>query len=435
MKNVRQFARRLDGATFIDICVRLGKPLITADPAYECVSRMDLYEELKRSTTASRIIETTYGLRFLDCATEKEPALFGPIDEGYTCSLKGREIVLTEDQHKALALAFSDLPIAAIQAAFGTGKTVVGALAAALIARKTPVLVTASTNAAVAQFAETLLSLDNQNHLAVVRYLSDTAAAENNSPTSADLGELLKELGTRYAEQLTADELDLCSAFQSGREVLERYLDDPDLVFRMTEEDREEYFISERFVSRNVQKMVDLLFRLMKPNVILATTSSMLNVSGPGGIFKKHVEGFKVLIGDEASQIPEPVLMALAVRLPARRHVYIGDVHQLEPHAKWPRSSNPVRFGAQSVMSVLTRARAVPVAPLLTTFRAHPDLIELPNRVAYNGELVSGLRREDRQMLLSDGISKDYFENPRAWPIRAGFGEKLQGPVTDRRRL
>ncbi|CAJ0600875.1 unnamed protein product [Cylicocyclus nassatus] len=263
---------------------------------------------------------------------------------------------------------------------------------------------TASTNAAVAQFAETLLSLDNQSHLAVVRYRSDTAAAENNSPTSADLGELLKKLGSRYAEQLTADELDLCSAFQSGREVLKRYLDDPDLVFRMTGEDREEHFISERFVSRNVHKMVDLLFRLMKPNVILATTSSTLNVSGPGGIFRKHMEGFKVLIGDEVSQIPEPVLMALAVRLPARRHVYIF-AEFLDDYRRMNVAFSRCRHGQFILLGHVRMLQKIPYS----------------NRVfSWSTSIRAIVSRSDLG---------------RAWPIRVGCGKKLQCPVTDRRRL
>ncbi|KAK6764177.1 hypothetical protein RB195_024483 [Necator americanus] len=41
-----------------------------------------------------------------------------------------------------------------------------------------------------------------------------------------------------------------------------------------------------------------------------------------------------VLISDEASQIPEPALAAFVNLLPRVQQVYIGDIHQLEPHAK-----------------------------------------------------------------------------------------------------
>ncbi|XGW04405.1 hypothetical protein V3C99_015520 [Haemonchus contortus] len=43
----------------------------------------------------------------------------------------------------------------------------------------------------------------------------------------------------------------------------------------------------------------------------------------------------------------------------------------------------------------------VPVAPLITTFRSHPALIDLPNRIAYAGQLVSGTPAQSRQILLT----------------------------------
>ncbi|EPB67562.1 hypothetical protein ANCCEY_13349 [Ancylostoma ceylanicum] len=106
-----------------------------------------------------------------------------------------------------------------------------------------------------------------------------------------------------------------------------------------------------------------------------------------------------VLIGDEASQIPEPALAAISNCMPFAQQVYIGDVHQLQPHARCHRDSPAAIYGARGVMSVICAARAVPVAPLVRTYRAHPALNELPNRIAYNGALISGTLPQDRQML------------------------------------
>ncbi|WKX90919.1 hypothetical protein Q1695_009625 [Nippostrongylus brasiliensis] len=47
----------------------------------------------------------------------------------------------------------------------------------------------------------------------------------------------------------------------------------------------------------------------------------------------------------------------------------------------------------------LLLTRDIPVAPLLTTFRAHPALNELPNRMFYGGELRSGTTPSQRAML------------------------------------
>ncbi|CAJ0610543.1 unnamed protein product [Cylicocyclus nassatus] len=401
-RSITTYGRHFEERTFVDICVRLGKQqLTTSSPYYEIISRMNLVNALVPSSIGDAVIDTTYGRASITCANVNDPVLFSPQDGEVQCLLNGREVTLTPDQRAAVALGLSRYPIVAIQAAFGTGKTVVGALIAALLTRAScPVIVTATTNAAVAQFAETLLALNNPE-LVPVRYLSDSAASDNTNPTPVDLNTLLANLEAEHGGQMTEEEITLCRDYRDGRRVIERYLQDPDQVLQMTEEDKEEYLLSERFVSRNLQKMVNLLFRLRSPNILLATTASLLNTTSPGGIFTRHIHPFKVLIGDEASQIPEPVLVALAIRLPSVRHIYIGDVYQLEPHAKCSRTANPAIYGARSIMDVLNKARAVPVAPLHTTFRVHPDLIQLSNRVAYEGRLISGIRRQDRQMLLS----------------------------------
>ncbi|XGW22875.1 hypothetical protein V3C99_005251 [Haemonchus contortus] len=76
-------------------------------------------------------------------------------------------------------------------------------------------------------------------------------------------------------------------------------------------------------------------------------------------------------------------------------------MHQLEPHARCQRTSNPAIFGARSNMNVLVGAAAVPVSPLATTFRAHSALNALPNLVTYDGTLLNGTGPESRQLLLS----------------------------------
>ncbi|VDO91763.1 unnamed protein product [Heligmosomoides polygyrus] len=92
----------------------------------------------------------------------------------------------------------------------------------------------------------------------------------------------------------------------------------------------------------------------------------------------------KTVIAGEVSQTPEPAMVAIATRLPQARHIYIGDIHQLEPHVRCSRSSNPARFGARGVMELLLE-KGIPSAPLNTTFRCHPDLLELRTSSAITG--------------------------------------------------
>ncbi|KAL6735799.1 hypothetical protein Aduo_006206 [Ancylostoma duodenale] len=228
--------------------------------------------------------------------------------------------------------------------------------------------------------------------LAVVHYVSDTAATKNLITTPVHLNEILENFGNNFAED--EEIVELCQEFKEGREYLEQILFHPERAPVMSDEDRNEYFISKKFVSEDHQKMVNLMFQLFSSSIICPTTASLLNVTASAGIFSKHMTTFHKLIRDEASQKPEPAMAAVAARLPQLRYVYFGDIHQLELHAKRHRTTIAARFGAPSVMSVLSEAREVLVAPLVTTFLAHPTLIELPNRVAYARALESGLNPE-----------------------------------------
>ncbi|EYC37484.1 hypothetical protein Y032_0787g2351 [Ancylostoma ceylanicum] len=176
----------------------------------------------------------------------------------------------------------------------------------------------------------------------------------------------------------------------------------------LTEQEKDDFMTAEQDVCETLEAMIELMFRLVAPRIICITTSSLLNTTDKGGIFKGYVNTFDLLIGDEASQIPEPVFMAIASRLEGARHIYIGDVRQLEPYARRSRLANPARFGARSIIDTLLTARAVPIAPLVTTFRAHPALNSLPNTFAHELTLVNGIRAVDRQLLA--GVVR--FPNP-----------------------
>ncbi|KAL6739308.1 hypothetical protein Aduo_012779 [Ancylostoma duodenale] len=136
-----------------------------------------------------------------------------------------------EEQRNAVDLGTGTLPIVDIQAAFGAGETVVGAIIAARRASDGKrVVMMASTNAAVAQFAQTLLSLTAFRHLHVLRFVYDAAAQENLTPTPVDMNQIPMSLGDEFDAEPTDDEKALCSKFKAGRSILERYIENPDLA-------------------------------------------------------------------------------------------------------------------------------------------------------------------------------------------------------------
>ncbi|XGW33676.1 hypothetical protein V3C99_017807 [Haemonchus contortus] len=247
----------------------------------------------------------------------------------------------------------------------------------------------------------------------VVRHISDTAAADNLTPTPVDLSKVLKSLGSEFKDQLSEEDLEKCELFKGYRDIIESYMEHPEAIPNMTDDQKDEYEIAEQYVSRTLKRMVKIMFRVRRPSVICMTTSSLLNSTGRKGIFKSYIRDFRVVIGDEASQIPEPALLSIASRLPHARQVYIGDVHQLAPHVKCPPTANPAVHGARSVMDLLLHAPAVPVAPLITTFRAHPALLALPTASHTMGSwsagpprrLVASLCRECSSRLQASRLS------------------------------
>ncbi|XGW23031.1 hypothetical protein V3C99_005348 [Haemonchus contortus] len=143
-----------------------------------------------------------------------------PVVVTNSLQVRGTTMVLTNDQAEAVRLTVSNGPIVAIQAAFGTGKMMVGAITAALIASQPPsiVAVTATTNAAVAQFTKTLLHLDDFAHPEVVRYLSDTS--DNLYPTGMHPNVILKS--NQHETQLDPAEQELYRKLKEKRELLEQ---------------------------------------------------------------------------------------------------------------------------------------------------------------------------------------------------------------------
>ncbi|EYC08964.1 hypothetical protein Y032_0063g3456 [Ancylostoma ceylanicum] len=123
-----------------------------------------------------------------------------------------REITLCPDQSYAVRAGDQDCPLLAIQAAFGTGKTVVGALITARVAAATgsTVIATATTNTAVAHFTDTLLRLNGYHDLPIMHFVPDSALVEGAPRTSVDLDILLKRTVTDFADVLSPDNFDKC---------------------------------------------------------------------------------------------------------------------------------------------------------------------------------------------------------------------------------
>ncbi|KAL6723626.1 hypothetical protein Aduo_018609 [Ancylostoma duodenale] len=136
-------------------------------------------------------------------------------------NLNGQDVTLSEEQREAVDFAASTLPVVGIQAAFGTGKTVVGAIIAAGRSSADYIIV-------------------DRIPTPVLRFVSDAAEQENGTPTPVDMNRILMTLGEEFDAELTDEEKALCRKFKAGRTILERHIENPDLALDMLEEDKED---------------------------------------------------------------------------------------------------------------------------------------------------------------------------------------------------
>ncbi|XGW30777.1 hypothetical protein V3C99_009609, partial [Haemonchus contortus] len=139
------------------------------DPIFDILASDSLLTPLlqsSRPSLANTILDTVYASRRR--VSFSPPArLTGRLPT--SIRVGRRNLHLRKEQALAVQLGTGDYPILAIQAAFGTGKTLVGAVIAARLASAgQQVIVTATTNVAVAQFTDTLLQLEDYNHLHIL---------------------------------------------------------------------------------------------------------------------------------------------------------------------------------------------------------------------------------------------------------------------------
>ncbi|VDP34816.1 unnamed protein product [Heligmosomoides polygyrus] len=380
---------------------RLSQAAGTNDNGYGTVVHMPhLVDNIPSSSVGSLILDTVYGNPHL--LRRRIPPLPPAIAHPASFRFRDRYLPLTTDQRAALELGVAGHPIVAIQAAYGTGKTVLGAIITGLLVcnQRGPIIITATTNHAVGHFTTTLLAMRAFQHLTVLRYVSDTAFMEGIPSTPVDIHEVLKNLIHTHKDALTGDERQACTRFSHGRQIYEDHIRNPERSLHLSEKDREEFLFADKEVSRTLSSTIRAMFRVRSPDVLLMTTTSLIASVQSHGIFHNYLADRKVIIVDEASQLPESLFAALVTQFPDACQVYMGDVHQMQPYVDCRRSALPAIYGARSIMSVLMQSPFVPRASLVTTFRAHPALNTLHNAVTYGGELVSGTPANHRSRLL-----------------------------------
>uniref|UniRef100_A0A7I4Z4Q7 AAA_11 domain-containing protein n=1 Tax=Haemonchus contortus TaxID=6289 RepID=A0A7I4Z4Q7_HAECO len=202
---------------------------------------------------------------------------------------------------------------------------------------------------------------------------------EEGAPvTPVDLHTVLHGLKARYSDSLTPQEHRRLRRYTRARRLIETMLFHPEQTVNLSKEDREKYRIAEMMNSETTERAIAILLRLQFPSILCIATSSLLNSTRRGGLFYDAFWHCRTIIADEASQIPEPVFLAIVTRFKSARHIRTGDVHQLQPHLRCPRTTLAARMAGRRTMDLLL-SKEILLAPLVTTFRAHPALNQLPN--------------------------------------------------------
>src|SRR5215475_8303226 len=100
-----------------------------------------------------------------------------------------------------------------------------------------------------------------------------------------------------------------------------------------------------------------------------------------------RTRAFEMAIVDEAGQLTEPLTLGLVLR--ARRFVLIRDDRQLPPVVRTPALAH----------SMFERLKRQPgnVTLLETQYRMHPQIMDVSNRLFYDGRLKAGVSESDRR--------------------------------------
>ncbi|VDO61427.1 unnamed protein product [Heligmosomoides polygyrus] len=112
-----------------------------------------------------------------------------------------------------------------------------------------------------AQFAKTIKSIAEFANVLLIRYVSDSAAAEERVPLPVDLNEVLKKLGETYETHLS-DQLKTCRKFLEGHIWYEYYAARDDGLLDIPEDERENYIVADWDVSKNIKAMDNILFEV-----------------------------------------------------------------------------------------------------------------------------------------------------------------------------
>jgi DNA replication ATP-dependent helicase Dna2 len=153
----------------------------------------------------------------------------------------------------------------------------------------------------------------------------------------------------------------------------------PELEARLRALGREPAECFTEDLARQAGSVAELRRRLAQAPIVAATAHRAC--SAPF----LRTRSFEMAIVDEAGQLTEPLTLGLVLR--ARRFVLIGDDRQLPPVVR-------TRSLAHSMFERLKRQG--PMTMLDIQYRMHPEIMDVANRLFYDGRLRAGVKSSER---------------------------------------
>lgn len=260
------------------------------------------------------------------------------------------------------------------------------------------VLIASIQNSAVDVIAEKIAQTGSR-HVRPVRYISERVVRDTSRFARFDLANLMEKLHETHGDQLDEEETDLFKEFAVARQYLREFAfsgTDNNLI----REEHKELLYVERTVSKRLKKLVEIFFRVYAPNIILCTVASALNLTSELGLFKAIYKSWDTVILDEASMLPEAVLVTLLQRFDKACFTLIGDSKQLPPYIGIQSIPTAVGLCSQSALDVANRRKNIPTCAIQIVYRPHALMMSLNSEIFYDNALTCGTPIADRLAVL-----------------------------------
>ncbi|KAL6742598.1 hypothetical protein Aduo_015736 [Ancylostoma duodenale] len=308
-------------------------------------------------------------------------------------------VTLNDDQLNAVKLFKHKFPIAVVDSAYGAGKTLcMAAMAEEAAANKEFIMIIAVQNSAVDVIGAKIWEMKSP-HIRPVRYVSERVIRDTNRFTLYDMATLMENFHETHQDLPGSEERMLFQEFATSRQRLREFAftgTDPETV----RAEHKELLLLERCAAKRIKKLVQIFLRLYEPNVLLCTVASALNMATPVGLFSSLHDRWTTVLVDEASMLPEAILVALLAQYKDARFIHVGDSKQLPPYVGIQSMPRVVELCSKSALEAANKQRNIPTCTIQTVYRPHAEMMTLDSEVFYNNELTSGTPPENRMTVL-----------------------------------